>query len=99
MSEQSIFLTALELDPAERAAYVSKTCANNEQLRTEVEKLLAAHEQSGMFLNKPAIEQIAAKIPSTNQNTLTVSSDGAGTDDNTRTASPGQSPAHVDDSL
>lgn len=98
MSEQSIFLTAIELDAAERAEYLSKACANNDRLRTEVEKLIAAHESSKTFLNKPAIEQIASKVPSNNQNALTVSADGVGTDDDTRTATQGQR-AHVDDSL
>src|SRR5689334_18275881 len=99
MSEQSIFLTAIELEAAERAEYLSKACANNDRLRTEVEKLIAAHESSKTFLNKPAIEQIASKIPLTNQNTLTVSADGVGTDEDTRTATQEQPRAHVDDSL
>jgi hypothetical protein len=47
-SEQSIFLHAIELgSPAERAAYLDAACAGDRALRTDVEALLAAHDQLG----------------------------------------------------
>ena len=61
MTEQSIFLAALEIDdPAARADYLDKACAGNDTLRQEVRALFAAHERSGDFLNVPAVEQIGA---------------------------------------
>ena len=60
MSEQSIFLAALDItDSAERAAYVAAACAGNESLRNEIEALLAAHERPGPFLDEPAVAQMA----------------------------------------
>jgi serine/threonine protein kinase len=59
MSEQSIFLAALDLsDPAERAAYVAATCGDNAVLRNEIAALLAAHERPGPFLDEPAVAQM-----------------------------------------
>ncbi|HEY1376245.1 MAG TPA: serine/threonine-protein kinase [Gemmataceae bacterium] len=56
MSEQSIFLAALDVaDPAERAAYVDRACSGDAGLRAQVEGLLAAHQQSGGFLEQPAL--------------------------------------------
>jgi serine/threonine protein kinase len=59
VNEQTIFDAAVEiLDPAERQAYVLKVCAGNETLHRQVVSLLTAHEQSGEFLDVPALEQI-----------------------------------------
>src|SRR5262245_29793620 len=61
MTEQTIFLAALDIDdPAKRTAFVTKACAGDEALRRQVEALLAAHERSGEFLDVPALEQGAA---------------------------------------
>lgn len=61
MTEQAIFLVALEiLDPVKRKAYVLEACVGDEKLRRQVESLFAAHEQSGVFLDVPALEQIGA---------------------------------------
>src|SRR5262245_23664979 len=52
--EQSIFLAALELaTPAEREAYLRRTCENNEGLRAAVAELLAAHDRAGNILDAP----------------------------------------------
>jgi formylglycine-generating enzyme required for sulfatase activity len=60
MSEQSIFLAALDIsDPTERAAYVTAACAGNGALQKEVESLLAAHERPGAFLDEPALAQMS----------------------------------------
>src|SRR5687767_15277841 len=64
MNERDIFLAALDIaDPAEQAAYVSRTCAGNPTLLRQVETLLAAHERSGEFLAVPALRQIAGGTP------------------------------------
>ena len=46
----------LQLDPAERAAYLDRTLANDSELRSEVESLLCSHEKAdSSFLRDPAI--------------------------------------------
>ena len=60
MTEQTIFLSALDLPPDQRSTYLDSACAGNAALRREVEALLAAHAKSGLFLDEPAVEQLAA---------------------------------------
>jgi eukaryotic-like serine/threonine-protein kinase len=50
----------LERAEDERAAFLVAACADDEELRREVESLLAAHDRAQGFLKKPALE-IAAK--------------------------------------
>jgi serine/threonine protein kinase/formylglycine-generating enzyme required for sulfatase activity len=55
MDERSIFLAALDIDdPAERAAYVARACANDAILRGQVEGLLKAHGEPCGFMGRPA---------------------------------------------
>jgi hypothetical protein len=64
VSEQTIFCAALDIDdPAARSAYLDQACAGDAALRRQVEALLAAHERSGEFLDRPAGEQIVADLP------------------------------------
>jgi eukaryotic-like serine/threonine-protein kinase len=51
---------ALERRPEERAAFLAETCADDEELRREVETLLAAHDRASSFMVAPALE-VAAK--------------------------------------
>jgi tetratricopeptide (TPR) repeat protein/serine/threonine protein kinase len=54
-SLDTIFCAALEIaSKAERAAYVAAACGDNQALRAQVEKLLAAHFRAGSFLEQPA---------------------------------------------
>jgi hypothetical protein len=56
----AIFLEALEIPtPEERRAYLDRACGPNQGLRAQVEKLLAASQRAGSFLEKPAVELIA----------------------------------------
>jgi serine/threonine protein kinase len=60
---EAIYQTAWERDAAERAAFLDEACAGDEELRREVESLLAADEQakeSEGFLNQTAL-QVAAQ--------------------------------------
>src|SRR5574341_1791183 len=52
---------ALELEPERRDAFLREACADDEELRREVESLLAAHENAEGFIDQPAIE-IAASL-------------------------------------
>jgi len=54
--------SALELDAGDRRAFLDETCAGDESLRREVESLIAAHEQAGDFMEKPAFEEAARML-------------------------------------
>ncbi len=60
MTEQEIFVAALDKDPSERAAFLDEACAGNETLRQGVETLLRLHAAPHRFLEVPAPEQLAA---------------------------------------
>jgi serine/threonine protein kinase len=60
MSEQTIFLAALDKDPTERAAFLDEACAGDAELKRSVESLLRLHTEAHGFLDVPALEQLAA---------------------------------------
>ena len=51
-----IYDAALQRSPSERAAFLESACGDDEALRREVERLLAANEKAGDFLSSPAWE-------------------------------------------
>src|SRR6266576_880688 len=51
---------ALELPLEKRAAFLDETCAGDEQLRKELDALLASDDVAHSFLEQPALE-VAAK--------------------------------------
>jgi serine/threonine protein kinase len=58
---ESVFAQAIEIDSAEeRGAFVNKVCANNPDLRDEVEKLVADYFRAGGFLEEPLARIIVA---------------------------------------
>ena len=64
MKPESILFAAIKkTTPAERAAYLDGACGTDLKLRKEIEVLLQAHERSGEFMEKPAIESTAAFDP------------------------------------
>ncbi|HUG94490.1 MAG TPA: hypothetical protein VML55_26975, partial [Planctomycetaceae bacterium] len=52
-TEQSIFLQALDIDAAERAAWLDRACGGDDQLKAQVEALLRASAQEGDLLDLP----------------------------------------------
>lgn len=50
---------ALERDPERRAAYLDEVCANDDELRREVESLLLASAQAGSLMDSPAMAMAA----------------------------------------
>ncbi len=56
---KKLFLEALDLDREHRAAYLDEVCSGDASLRTEVENLLANHEEAGDFLEQPIREAAA----------------------------------------
>ena len=63
-----IFNSALQYAPAERAAFLSTACLDDDALRREVESLITSHEKDGSFIDSPAFEAAAEMF--TNQHEL-----------------------------
>lgn len=59
---KEIFNSAIHYRPEERGRFISQACSGDEDLRSEVESLIASHEQSGEFIDKPAIEAAASLL-------------------------------------
>src|SRR5258708_15360270 len=51
---ESIFHKVLEAEESRRAAVLEESCAGDEDLRREVESLLAHHSEGGGFIETPA---------------------------------------------
>ena len=54
-----LFHSALERVPGQRAAFLDHACAGDEELRKEVESLIASHDKTGSFIDAPAVEAAA----------------------------------------
>ncbi|MFL5327279.1 MAG: tetratricopeptide repeat protein [Gemmataceae bacterium] len=54
MSVESIFAAASQKPSVERSAYLDNACGTNSELRRKVERLLAAHDAAGDFLEPPS---------------------------------------------
>src|SRR5438876_1171272 len=65
-----LFESALERDPGEWAAFLEQACAEDEELRRELESLLAAHQKLGDFLVSPALEVVAKMGADSKDNSL-----------------------------
>ncbi len=52
---KELFHGALEREPAERAAFLSASCGDEPAVRAEVERLLAAHAESGAFIEQSPV--------------------------------------------
>jgi eukaryotic-like serine/threonine-protein kinase len=59
---RDVFEAALERAPADRAAFVSESCAGAEAVRAEVTSLLRAHQRAGDFMEAPAAEAAADPV-------------------------------------
>jgi TolB-like protein/Tfp pilus assembly protein PilF len=56
---EAVFHEALELQGEARAAFLAKVCGSDKQLREEAERLIAAHEKEGSFMDSPIVEKTA----------------------------------------
>jgi serine/threonine-protein kinase len=54
-----IFHSALDLPPERRGAFLDEACANDSDLRSEIESLISSHEQSGDFIEGSAADVAA----------------------------------------
>ena len=61
---KEIFNSAINFRPEERGLFISQACSGDEELRSEVESLIASHEESGSFIDKPAFEAAASLLAS-----------------------------------
>src|SRR5689334_11473223 len=52
-----IFHAAVSLSNDEQRAYLEKACQGDAVLRQDVDRLIAAHENAGSFINTPAYER------------------------------------------
>src|SRR5689334_4764051 len=59
---KAIFNSAIGYRPEERSLFISHACAGDEDLRHEVESLIASHEESGSFIDQPAFEVAASLL-------------------------------------
>src|SRR5215467_10626017 len=59
---KEIYDRAIDLSNEERESFLAEACADDADLRREVESLLAAHEDAGTFLQSPAVEVAAWDI-------------------------------------
>jgi serine/threonine protein kinase/Tol biopolymer transport system component len=62
---KELFQAALEQKPEERAAFLGEVCAGDEDLRKEVESLVASDEQTGSFIDSPAYESNSSSLTDT----------------------------------
>jgi eukaryotic-like serine/threonine-protein kinase len=61
MTIEEVFLAVLEItEENARKKYLDEACGDDANFRKEIEGLLAAHHQSGRFLDVPVAEQIQA---------------------------------------
>src|SRR5262249_29179721 len=73
---EHLFHSALKIDVPARAAFLQEACGNDEDLRHEVESLLADETHGEHFLESPALELAAKAIAAQpNENTALVSPD------------------------
>src|SRR5499426_1388320 len=59
---KEVYDRALDLRGDERDGYLTEACAGADDLRREVESLLAAHDDASQFLQAPAVEVAAREI-------------------------------------
>lgn len=59
---EQIFHGALQVEERCRGDFVRRSCAGDEDLRREVESLLAHHRETGTFIETPAFEGVGSNI-------------------------------------
>ena len=66
----AIFEAALQRDDAARSAYVKEACGEDRELRSEVEAMLASHDQASRFIEEPAAAVAARLVTNTSRDSL-----------------------------
>jgi eukaryotic-like serine/threonine-protein kinase len=68
---EQLFHTALEMDVAERARYLARECADEEEVRSEVESLMAVFEKQANFLETPVFNEGLKALSADSSESLT----------------------------
>src|SRR6266403_788070 len=63
---EDLYHSALERNSAERLTFINESCEGDEELRKEVESLLASEAQAGDFIEEP-VHEVAARLIADNQ--------------------------------
>src|SRR5688572_24305232 len=63
---EAVFQEALDHTPPERASFLDHACADDEELKQEANSLIAAYDESGAFIEQPAMAQDAHVLLSGN---------------------------------
>ncbi|MFN2393868.1 MAG: protein kinase, partial [Pyrinomonadaceae bacterium] len=61
---REVFDVALRQEPQDRQNYLNEACGDDKDLLTEVESLFSSFDQSGDFMETPAVAQVAEIIES-----------------------------------
>ena len=61
---KDIFHAAIERAPLKRPAFLTEACGGDGELRTEVERLIAAHDQAGTFIDRSPVGGAQPSQPS-----------------------------------
>jgi serine/threonine protein kinase len=59
---EELFHSALRLEEGQRASYLQQQCEGDEELRLQLESLLARHNDSESFLESPALDVVAREF-------------------------------------
>ena len=73
---RDLFDAAQTLEPEKRGAFLDAACAGDEDLRGEIERLLASFESDASFMEKPAIEEVASLILEKEAGSYSIKTDG-----------------------
>ncbi|MCM3871629.1 MAG: protein kinase, partial [Pyrinomonadaceae bacterium] len=65
-----LYHAALEVDIEERAAFLDRACAGDDEMRREVESLINSHEEAADFIAKPALAVAAGLFADSQANAL-----------------------------
>jgi len=57
-----VYYAALNVAEKERSVFIEEACDNDAELRSEVESLLAMHQQTGELLSQPAGEEVTQVV-------------------------------------
>lgn len=62
---ERLFNQAMEMEESRRTAFLHEACAGDDDLRQDLEQLLAEELPAGSFLEKPALREIAHEFAAT----------------------------------
>src|SRR5688572_18868308 len=59
---KEILYPALEMEAVERSSFLDQKCGGDDELRQEIESLIAAHSKAGQRFESPAVEAMAEVV-------------------------------------